>query len=220
MAASNIWTLRRFGHFVPQTERKPWKVSEAKANEPKIVMTLLESGYLLVLQGQESLATVPLHDGSNSLKVQHKSDNLMIRFTVKGESRMIRMQFDGSSTAEAVNQCSRAVEKLLAYVPVTSLEVAATHPNQPPVEVPPAAQQACQRKTGQPEPEAVHGSVSIKRLTEHYLGETTLALPNIYSPCSLASGDLEPILRVCLLDPSFPAFVEKVQEELEKLQEE
>uniref|UniRef100_A0A3B5MFZ7 Si:ch1073-75f15.2 n=1 Tax=Xiphophorus couchianus TaxID=32473 RepID=A0A3B5MFZ7_9TELE len=112
--------------------------------------------------------------------------------------RMIRMQFDGSSTAEAVNQCSRAVEKLLAYVPV----------------------QACQRKTGQPEPEAVHGSVSIKRLTEHYLGETTLALPNIYSPCSLASGDLEPILRVCLLDPSFPAFVEKVQEELEKLQEE
>lgn len=27
-------------------------------------------------------------------------------------------------------------------------------------------QQACQRKTGQPEPEAVHGSVSIKRLTE------------------------------------------------------
>uniref|UniRef100_A0A3B3Y2H1 Uncharacterized protein n=1 Tax=Poecilia mexicana TaxID=48701 RepID=A0A3B3Y2H1_9TELE len=127
--------------------------------------------------------------------------------------RMIRMQFDGSSTAEAVNQCSRAVEKLSAYVPVTSLEVAATHPNQPPT-------QACQRKTGQPEPEAVHGSVSIKRLTEHFLGETALALPNIYSPCSLASGDLEPILRVCLLDPSFPAFVEKVQEELEKLQEE
>lgn len=55
---------------------------------------------------------------------------------------MIRMQFDGSSTAEAVNQCSRAVEKLSAYVPVTSLEVAATHPNQPPVEVPPAAQVA------------------------------------------------------------------------------
>lgn len=55
---------------------------------------------------------------------------------------MIRMQFDGSSTAEAVNQCSRAVEKLSAYVPVTSLEVAVTHPNQPPVEVPPAAQVA------------------------------------------------------------------------------
>ncbi|XP_008403839.1 meiotic recombination protein REC114 isoform X3 [Poecilia reticulata] len=194
MAASHIWTLRRFGQFVPQTGRKPWKVLEAKANEPKIVMTLLESGYLLVLQGQENLATIPLHDGSNSLKVQHKSDNLMIRFTVKGESRMIRMQFDGSSTAEAVNQCSRAVEKLSAYVPVTSLEVAATHPNQPPTVVPPAAQ--------------------------HFLGETALALPNLYSPCSLASGDLEPILRICLLDPSFPAFVEKVQEELEKLQEE
>uniref|UniRef100_A0A096M5G0 REC114 meiotic recombination protein n=1 Tax=Poecilia formosa TaxID=48698 RepID=A0A096M5G0_POEFO len=195
-------------------------------------MTLLESGYLLVLQGQENLATIPLHDGSNSLKVQHKSDNLMIRFTVKGESRMIRMQFDGSSTAEAVNQCSRAVEKLSAYVPVTSLAnqtvfqtvslLSHTRPKtkRNTLMLSFGLKQACQRKNGQPEPEAVHGSVSIKRLTEHFLGETALALPNIYSPCSLASGDLEPLLRVCLLDPSFPAFVEKVQEELEKLQEE
>ncbi|KAM4744989.1 meiotic recombination protein REC114 [Anableps anableps] len=220
MATSHTWTLRRYGRFVPQTGRTPWKVFETKANESKIVMTILESGYLLVLQGQESLDTIPLHGGSNSLKVQHKSDNLMIRFIVKGESRMIRMQFDGSSTAEAVNQCSRAVEKLVEYVPVTSLEVAATHPNQPPTEVPPAAQQACQGKTGPTEPEAVQGSVSINTLTKHFLGETALALPNIYSHCSLAPGDLEPILRVCLLDPTFPAFVEKVQEELGKLQEE
>ncbi|MEQ2230583.1 hypothetical protein ILYODFUR_030882 [Ilyodon furcidens] len=195
------------------------KVLETKASEPKIVMTILESGYLLVLQGQESLDTIPLDGDSNSFKVQHKYDNLMFRFTVRGESRMIRMQFDGSSTAEAVNQCSRAVEKLMEYVPVMSVEVAAIHPNQPPTEVPPAAQ-SCQGKTGQTEPEAAQGSVSIKRLTQHFLGETALALPNMYSHCSLAPGDLEPILRVCLLDPNFPAFVEKVQDELEKLQEE
>uniref|UniRef100_A0A3Q2R283 REC114 meiotic recombination protein n=1 Tax=Fundulus heteroclitus TaxID=8078 RepID=A0A3Q2R283_FUNHE len=228
MATSQTWTLRRYGRFVPQPGRKPWKVFETKANEPKIVATILESGYLLVLQGQESLDTIPLHGDSSSLKMQHKSDNLMFRFTVQGESRMIRMQFDGSSTAEAVNQCSRAVEKLMEYVPVTSLEVAAIHPNQPPTEVPPAAQQQqqqqqqqpCQGQTGQTEPEAVQGSVSIKRLTQHFLGETALALPKIYSHSSLAPGDLEPILRLCLLDPSFPAFVEKVQEELGKLQEE
>ncbi|KAK5615454.1 hypothetical protein CRENBAI_000704 [Crenichthys baileyi] len=164
--------------------------------------------------------TIPLDGDSNSFKVQHKYDNLMFRFTVKGESRMIRMQFDGSSTAEAVNQCSRAVEKLMEYVPVMSVEVAAIHTNQPPTEVPPAAQQSCQGTTGQTEPEAAQGSVSIRRLAQHFLGETALALPNMYSHSSLAPGDLEPILRVCLLDPNFPAFVEKVQDELEKLQEE
>lgn len=31
------------------------QIFETKANQPKIVMTILESGYLLVLQGQESL---------------------------------------------------------------------------------------------------------------------------------------------------------------------
>lgn len=57
-------------------------------------------------------------------------------------------------------------------------------------------------------------------IPQHFLGQNALALPNIYNQSDLAPGDLEPILRVCLLDPSFPAFVEKVQEELEKLQEE
>lgn len=54
---------------------------------------------------------------------------------------MIRMQFDGSSTAEAINQCTSAVEKLMEHVPVTTLGVASVHPNQPPTEVPaPGAQ--------------------------------------------------------------------------------
>uniref|UniRef100_A0A3Q2ED07 Si:ch1073-75f15.2 n=1 Tax=Cyprinodon variegatus TaxID=28743 RepID=A0A3Q2ED07_CYPVA len=106
---------------------------------------------------------------------------------------MMRMQFAGSSTAEALNQCSRAVEKLMEYVPVTAVEVSATHPNQPPTEDPPA---------------------------QHFMGEAPLALPNIYRHNSFALGDMEAFLRVCLLDPSFPAFVEKVQEELEKLTEE
>lgn len=59
---------------------------------------------------------------------------------LQGENCMMRMQFAGSSTAEALNQCSRAVEKLMEYVPVTAVEVSATHPNQPPTEDPPAAQ--------------------------------------------------------------------------------
>ena len=54
---------------------------------------------------------------------------------------------------------------------------------------------------------------------QHFLGETAVTLPQVYCHASLAQGDLEPILRICLMDPSFHAFVEKVEGELRKLLE-
>lgn len=56
-------------------------------------------------------------------------------------------------------------------------------------------------------------------IPQHFLGDTPVTFPQVNSDSSLAPGDLEPFLRVCLLDPSFPAFVEKVEEELKKLLE-
>ncbi|XP_041851859.1 meiotic recombination protein REC114 [Melanotaenia boesemani] len=222
MATSQTWTLIRYGRFTPcsgQKGGKPWKVFEAKGNKPEIVLTILESGYLLVCQGEDSLDAITLL--SHSLKVQQKSDNLMLRFTVKGENRMIRMQFDGRSRAEAINECSNAVEKLREYIPVTTLDDASLHLNQPPTDVPaPATQLTCQEKTVGTEHEPVQGFISIKHLTQHFLGETAVTLPQIYHDSSLAQGDLEPILRACLLDPSFHAFVERVEVELRKLLEE
>uniref|UniRef100_A0A4W6EQV1 Si:ch1073-75f15.2 n=1 Tax=Lates calcarifer TaxID=8187 RepID=A0A4W6EQV1_LATCA len=142
----------------------------------------------------------------------------MFRFTVKGESRMIRMQFDGSSRAEAIKECSSAVEKLMEYLPVTTQDDAPLPLNQPPAEASaPVIQQTWQGKAVGIEPEVVQGSLSIKRLAQHLLGETAVTLPQVYRHGSLAQGDLEPFLRVCLLDPSFHAFVENVEGELRKL---
>lgn len=56
--------------------------------------------------------------------------------------------------------------------------------------------------------------------SQHILGENVLMLPEVYRHSRLTQGDLELLLRVCLLDPSFPAFVEKVEAELRKLLEE
>ncbi|XP_044063663.1 meiotic recombination protein REC114 isoform X2 [Siniperca chuatsi] len=195
-------------------------VFEANGNKPEIVLTIVESGYLLVLQGQESLDTIPLLCGSDFLKVHQKSDNLMFRFTVEGESRMIRMQFDGSSRAEAIKECSSAMEKLMEYMPVATQDDAPPPPNQSPTEVFAPVIQTWQGKAVGVEPEVVQGSLSIKRLTQHFLGETAVTLPQVYRHGSLAQGDLEPILRICLLDPSFHAFVEKVEGELRKLLQE
>lgn len=63
---------------------------------------------------------------------------------LQGESRMIRMQFDGCSMAEAINECSSAVEKLMEYIPVTTQDYAPLQPNQPPAAVPVPAVQVAQ----------------------------------------------------------------------------
>ncbi|XP_059206089.1 meiotic recombination protein REC114 isoform X2 [Centropristis striata] len=221
VASSQAWRLKRYGRFVPGSDQgKPWKVFEANGDKPAIFLRIVESGYLLVLQGEESLDTIPLVHGSDFLKVHQKSDNLMFRFTVKGESRMMRMQFDGSSREEAIKECSSAVEKLMGYISVTTQEDAPVPPNPTPAEVSAPAIQTWQGKAVGVEPEVVQGSLSIKRLTKHMLGETAVTLPQVYRHGSLAQGDLETIVRLCLLDPSFPAFVEKVERELRKVLQE
>lgn len=62
--------------------------------------------------------------------------------------------------------------------------------------------------------------ISVGSLSQHYLGEAAVILPEAYRHCFVAQGELEPILRLCLLDPSFPALVEKVEGELRKLRRE
>ncbi|KAM8895433.1 meiotic recombination protein REC114 isoform 5-T5 [Spinachia spinachia] len=191
MATCQSWRLTRYGRFAPgPAVGQHWKIYEAKDNKPEIFLTIVESGYLLVLQGQESL----------------------------GESRMSRMQFAGRCRAEAIKECSRAVEKLKEYTSVTTQDDTPSPAEPPPAEAStPAIQQAGPRKAVEVDPE---GSLSIRSLTQHFLGETGATLPRVYHQDSLVQADLEPILRVCLLDPSFPAFVEKMEGELEKLLEE
>ncbi|KAM9366676.1 meiotic recombination protein REC114 [Symphorus nematophorus] len=267
MATSQTWRLKRYGRFVPGsggTKGGTWKVFEAKGNKSEIVLTIVGSGYLLVLQGQKSLDTIPLHCASDFLNVHQNSDNLMFQFTVKEKGRMIKMQFDGSTRAEAIKACSSAVEKLKEYMLVTTQDGALPPPNQSPAEVSEKgrmrkmqfdgstrveaikecssaveklldmldtmedtllspnqslAEVSVQRKAVEAKPEVVQGSLSIKRLTQHFLGETAVIVPQVYRHASLAQGDLEPFLRICLLDPSFHTFVEKVEGELRKLLE-
>uniref|UniRef100_A0A3P8VJ68 Si:ch1073-75f15.2 n=1 Tax=Cynoglossus semilaevis TaxID=244447 RepID=A0A3P8VJ68_CYNSE len=113
----------------------------------------------------------------------------------QGESRMMRMQFDGRKRAEAVKECSSAAEKLKEYVTVTTQNGPTPPNNQPPAEV------------SAPVP-------------QHFLGEAALNLPQVYHHSPLAENELKPILRVCLLDPNFHALVEKVESELKKLLQE
>ncbi|XP_070688167.1 meiotic recombination protein REC114 [Pempheris klunzingeri] len=238
MATSRAWRLKRYGRFVPGsagTGGKPWKVFEANGDKPEIILTVVESGYLLVIQGQESLDTIPLLGGPESLRVHQRADNLLLRFTVKGESRMMRMQFDGSTRMEVVEECSSAVDKLREYVSVSTQDDALPPPNQPPtVPSAPLTQRGVgtlsltgreqarggEQGRGPPSTQQGRGTLSIQGLTERLLGGAAVPPPQVHSLGCLEEVAMAVVLRVCLLDPSFFVFVERTEEELRKLLQE
>ncbi|XP_061621632.1 meiotic recombination protein REC114 isoform X2 [Phyllopteryx taeniolatus] len=195
MATSVTWRLKRYGRLIPGSgetaKRESWK------------------------------ETIPLIGAGDVLKVHQKSDNLLLRNTVKGSGRVIRMQFDGSNKAQAIKECSSAAESLREYLPVNTVDALPPN-NQPPTEVPALVTQPCpqQGEAAKAEPEVVQGSLSIKRLAQNLLGEKPLMLPGLYRHGSSEPGDLDAFVRICLLDPSFPALVEQVEGELRKILEE
>ncbi|XP_055010813.1 meiotic recombination protein REC114 [Boleophthalmus pectinirostris] len=221
MATYRSWKLKRFARYTPGAKDKttiPWKVYESGKKKSPVFLTILDTGYLLVMQGQESLDTVHLVGSGDHIKVHQKSDNLLFRFTLNGESRMTRLQFEAKRKEDALKEAANALKKVMEYLPVTSLEDAPQPPNQthtePLIQVPQSADDVGSKQ------EAIQGLLPIKKLAQYYLGDINLTLPKMYHHCDLAQGDLEPILRVFLLDPSCHAFVEKVEGELKTLLQE
>ncbi|XP_035642794.1 meiotic recombination protein REC114-like [Oncorhynchus keta] len=169
---------------------------EPSESAGELGLTIVESGHMLVSQGHDLLDGFSVLDAPSFLKVQQKSDALLFRLTVKGESCLIRLQFSGSR-AEALEERGSAVLRLKEYLPVTTqggpppLSCPPT-PNQPPTKTTAQDQQASAGEAMATEPKVVQGSSSIKRLTQHFLGEHGLSLPLVSLPlvpqCSVPWG--------------------------------
>ncbi|XP_035274244.1 meiotic recombination protein REC114 isoform X1 [Anguilla anguilla] len=209
----SCWRLKRYGRFLPPTSKcdrtSSWKVFEPSDTAGHLALTIVQSGHLLVSQDQELLEGFSLIGAPSFLKVQRKSDILLFRMMAKGESRMFRLQFEGSSREEALEECASAARRLQEYLPVGAPQ---TNP-------PPSAQEhgTSMEETSDDVPGVKQDSVSVRELVQSFLGQPGSSLPLAYCHSALPSQELGPFLRLCLLDHSFPALVEEVENELKKL---
>ncbi|XP_061102957.1 meiotic recombination protein REC114 [Conger conger] len=192
------------------------KVFEPSDTAGLLVLTIVQSGHLLVSQGQELLEGFSLIGAPSFLKVQRKSDILLFRMMAKGESRMFRLQFEGSSREEALEECGKAALRLQEYVPVGTAGSAAPPHTDQPASAPEhgiSTEETSNDLTG-----VTQGThTSVRELVQSFLGQPGSSLPLEYCHAALPSQDLGPFLRLCLLDQAFPALVEEVETELQKL---
>ncbi|XP_030047338.1 meiotic recombination protein REC114 [Microcaecilia unicolor] len=242
--ASFEWSLKRYGRFIPKGAARlgsegddpasSWKVLESDEKSGLLTLNVVGSGHFFISQGQTLLEGFSLIDAHKWLKIGRLGDCLLFGSKIKNESRMFRVQFNGESKERALECCSNCVQKLELYV---SVQVSNGQSHELPEKSYSQTSQEnnqginSQDATGQnrqsqhaansdePVPLiAKDGYISVKQILKSVL-KTGFELPIAYQYSAWSAEELEPFLRLCLLDKNFPAFVEEVEKKLQKLAE-
>ncbi|KAM5338994.1 meiotic recombination protein REC114 [Glossophaga mutica] len=213
------WPLQRYGRFVLLGTGEPpgpgldagmassptWKVFDSNEESGYLILTIVISGHFFISQGQ----------------------------TLLDKSRMFRVQFGGESKQQALERCDSCVRSLAQYVTVQTPEGSSQGPGLcgGPLPAANSRREGCVRSVPLPLPgshqepgqqrcmPAVTGIAGGRTSVTHIAQSLLVSeeLPLVYEQSVWNSEELGPFLRLCLMDQSFPAFVEQVEKELKKL---
>ncbi|NXY19036.1 RE114 protein, partial [Atrichornis clamosus] len=224
---SRAWPLKRYGRFLPpsdgddERQNSSWKVFESNEESGPLILTIVVSGHFFISQGRTVLEGFSLIDSHKWLKIVRRAECLLLRAQAKNECRMFRVQFGGNSKEEMLEQCWSCVQKLAEYVPVQGAEEQSQDTQgmdtehgplfafdifQPDEPLPDSCTSLGERR-------------SVAQLAQWVLRRRP-ELPLVSPHGVWSTRELGPFIRLCLLDQHFPAFVEEVERELQKLAEE
>ncbi|XP_071424930.1 meiotic recombination protein REC114 [Pithys albifrons albifrons] len=220
LSSATTWPLKRYGRFLPPRDgddegrNTSWKVLESNEESGALVLTIVVSGHFFISQGRTVLEGFSLIDSHKWLKIVRRADCLLLQAQAKNECRMFRVQFGGASKEEMLGHCCSCVQKLCEYLPVEQSQQLPHRGREHPQAM--DTQHAPDEPL--PDPCTSFGERSVAQLAQAVLrGRPELPLP--YRQVVWPAQELGPFIRLCLLDQHFPAFVQDVEKELQKLTE-
>ncbi|XP_077156546.1 meiotic recombination protein REC114 [Paroedura picta] len=218
------WQLRRYGRFMPgtlATNSGSWKVLESNEQSGFLVLTMVISGHFFISRGKEVLEGFSLIDASQWLKIVRNADCMLFGSKIKNKHRMFRVQFAGDSKTQSEEHCHSCAQKLVEYVPIQVMDAARQelqqNYSQPPEDEGQEKVAEQNLPVQYPVPPA-QGRVTVAELAQDLLA-SNFTLPHSYQQSVWSAGNLDSFIRLCLLDQSFPAFVEDVEKQLKKIAE-
>ncbi|NWV33009.1 RE114 protein, partial [Grantiella picta] len=223
LGSATTWPLKRYGRFLPpkdgddEGQNTSWKVFESNGESGPLVLTIVVSGHFFISQGRTVLEGFSLIDSHKWLKIVRRAECLLLRAQAKqNECRMFRVQFGGNSREEMQEHCCSCVQKLSEYVPVQGAEEQSQQLSQD--------TQGMETEHGPEEPLPDSCTSLGERRSVAQLAQSALRrqaeLPLALRLPAWSARELGPLIRLCLLDQHFPAFVEDVERELHRLAEE
>ncbi|XP_061441196.1 meiotic recombination protein REC114 isoform X3 [Rhineura floridana] len=205
------WPLRRYGKFMPGSlgnTSGSWEVLESNKESGFLVLTIVISGHFFISRGKEVLLDQP---ATNLLRIQSKNKH-----------RMFRVQFMGDSKTLAEEHCNNCVQKLADYVPVQVMDAARQELEQGHSLLLDTESQPKDAEQNVPMQHTVvnlppaQERTSVAELAQHVL-TSKVELPLAYQQSQWNAEDLGSFIRLCLMDQSFPAFVQEVEKQLKKI---
>ncbi|XP_061441195.1 meiotic recombination protein REC114 isoform X2 [Rhineura floridana] len=233
------WPLRRYGKFMPGSlgnTSGSWEVLESNKESGFLVLTIVISGHFFISRGKEVLEGFSLIDASQWLKIVRNADCMLfgskakldqpatnlLRIQSKNKHRMFRVQFMGDSKTLAEEHCNNCVQKLADYVPVQVMDAARQELEQGHSLLLDTESQPKDAEQNVPMQHTVvnlppaQERTSVAELAQHVL-TSKVELPLAYQQSQWNAEDLGSFIRLCLMDQSFPAFVQEVEKQLKKI---
>ncbi|XP_063782539.1 meiotic recombination protein REC114 [Pseudophryne corroboree] len=185
------WALKRYGRLGGKNESTSAqeRVFESNEESGSITLSILNTGHFFISQGHTLLEGFSLVSAKTWLKVGKKSDCLLFGSKAKDESRMFRVQFNGESKQKAQENCESCYQKLHYYL----------------------------KEQIEPSEKFPEERIHVGQIAQSMLNHRAEDLGSSYQYPALGGAELGPFLKICLLDKDFPAFVEAIEKELNKL---
>lgn len=208
----HTWGLERYARLTSQTASQVvgqdgWEHFDNKKDS--LEMTLTSSYHLLIHHGKRQMESVLLTNAASWVKGVSKGDSLMVVMKAQNQSRRFRVKFSPTPEVTGEAMCRACVERLSKYFPVKLPENSIQGS---------CSQQVSSTPRSTPgNDKTLVGDVTIGQLSDTIFSGSS-KLPELYA--RLGNGteyDLGTLIKLCLTDPSFPAFVGQVEKELEKI---
>ncbi|XP_060558362.1 meiotic recombination protein REC114-like [Ruditapes philippinarum] len=209
-----VWRLERYARMTSQpitgtgnVGQDGWEHFDNKKDT--LELTLTSSNHLLIHHGRRQLESISLTGSDSWIKGISKGDSTMVVMKAETQSRRFRIKFSPTAQCTGDDNCRACVETLSKYFPikipddgVCSQQIPATQTS----------------LTGSST--TLVGDVTLRQLADTICNKST-KLPDIYARFGDGTQcDLGTLIKLCLTDSSFPAFVDQVEKELEIIKNE
>ncbi|XP_050389112.1 meiotic recombination protein REC114 [Patella vulgata] len=209
---SSVWKLERYSRYVTEKNhgKGGWEVYESEKAE--LNLTLTECSFLVICHGTtviESHSVVTSRAWMRGLVI---GDSMMFLYKVKGNTRKFKIKFKSVNNDSGIKLCSQCTEKLSKYFPIKINSQSTTSQSQEATQDPNGEQ-----VQGEAVVETLEGEITLSKMAEVLSGKLKANLPKAYEEHKYPTEETGLLLRLCLTDPSFPAFVEHVEKELKNI---
>ncbi|XP_061169077.1 meiotic recombination protein REC114-like [Saccostrea echinata] len=162
----------------------------------------IQQGNMTLIHGKTVRESHVLPSSSKALRAISKGDTLLVIYRLETHTHRFRVKFAGGE-----NSCQECAEQLSDFFPVKILPI--------------TVESSQEVKEDKNEKEVIEGEITISKMAEVVNGTASVKLSAAYDRVQSMNGtQLNTLIKLCLADPEFPAFVEEVEKELVKIKEE